>query len=59
MLKFIIKKVYGRYLFYPVNAQAKAICTIAGQKTLTTKDVQLLDKSFDVESLPDMPVNIN
>ena len=34
-LTFTAKNVYGEMKFYPVNEQAKRLCEMIGQKTLT------------------------
>lgn len=34
LLQIRLDRVYGRELYYPVNAEAKALAEIAGSKTL-------------------------
>ena len=41
------KDVYGRKLFYPVCERAKALCYVAGKKTLQSRDIiKLSDAGF-------------
>lgn len=39
-------RVYGRTVYYPVNAEAKALAEIAGSKTLTTAVLSKAQKAF-------------
>lgn len=41
-LKYKVKTVYGKELYYPDNTAAKAICAVAGQKTLSRRDLERL-----------------
>jgi len=41
--------VYGRVVYYPANAEAMAICKVAGLKTLDTYKLNTLNSVFQVE----------
>lgn len=45
-----VREVYGRPLIYPVNEQAKRVCTMLMRKTLEEKHVaQLRELGFTVQ----------
>lgn len=41
------RDVYGKLLFYPKNDVAEIMCQIAKKKTLTFRDLNLLDTSMN------------
>lgn len=50
LLKFHVRDVYGRRLFYPVNQAAMDLVAFTGKKTLHQKDIESLRKlKFQIE----------
>lgn len=50
-----IQNVYGRDVIYPVCESAKKFATLAGQKTLTPREIQLIkDLGYRVEVVTDV-----
>lgn len=48
------KNVYGVEVFYPANQEAKIFCELLGQKTLTPRDIKLIQRlGYQVENQPD------
>ena len=46
---FKYKSVYGNDVYYPENEQAKAVCRVAGRKTLKLEKLAILKQaSFEV-----------
>lgn len=49
-IQVTIKSVYGKTLIYPVDDKAKVFTALIGQKTLTTKHLELIKSlGFEVE----------
>ncbi len=44
LIQFTVKSVYGADKKYPHNADAKMICELLNQKTLTDSDIAKLEK---------------
>ena len=45
-----IKQVYGNKTIYPVCEQAKLLCKLSGNKTLTTKSINLIKQlGYEIE----------
>ncbi len=49
-----IKNVYGTEKIYPVCEQAKLFAQLAGQKTLTTREINLIKQlGYEIEVVQD------
>lgn len=42
-IKLRKKSVYGKDFFYPISDDSKALCEIAGRKTITRKHMEILE----------------
>jgi len=55
-IQVLIKNIYGRETIYPVCDQAKIFASLAGQKTLTSREIRLIkDLGYSIEVVSQIP----
>lgn len=54
VVKVEVKNVYGNMLIYPANEKAESFCVLVGKKSLSKKDLKLIEGlGFKIEQVVD------